>query len=446
MKPNTLNVNREAPATVHNGWPMLVFALLLLAADIGLFVWSIAAGVQAKGDPYVLPFVVSLLGLPAWIVFITGFFTLQPNEARVLVLFGAYKGTVREAGFHWGNPFYSNGSGTAAAAAATTAEGHGANATAIAVHAAQAAGRRSAKRNRISLRARTLNGQRLKVNDKGGNPIEIAAVVIWRVQDTAMAMFDVDDYEKYVFSVIHAVDYSNSLHVFQTTELNLFIGRNYLVTFHDDPLRSINVTIDRIQKKTSALPRSPDLLAYQILDVLFDNYQPALDELSAELASMEHRVLTGETRDVLAEVVNLQSEVQRLRQIMAPQRDVIARMMRGEFPKVVRSQLVPYLRDLQDNLSRIGDLAETYRESLTSTLQIHLNLQQMSINRVIKVLTILATLSMPVLLVTSFYGMNIQHMPSTDWPSWKWAYLYIFGLNGLLIWLLYRFMKRHEWL
>ncbi len=198
MKPITLNVNREAPATVHNGWPMLVFALLLLAADIGLFVWSIAAGVQAKGDPYVFPFVVSLLGLPAWIVFVTGFFTLQPNEARVLVLFGAYKGTVREAGFHWGNPFYSNGSGTAAAAAATTAEGHGANATAIAVHAAQAASRRSAKRNRISLRARTLNGQRLKVNDKGGNPIEIAAVVIWRVQDTAMAMFDVDDYERYV--------------------------------------------------------------------------------------------------------------------------------------------------------------------------------------------------------------------------------------------------------
>jgi len=200
MKPNTLSVNREVPATVHNGWPMLVFALLLLAADIGLFVWSIAAGVQAKGDPYVLPFVVSLLGLPAWIVFVTGFFTLQPNEARVLVLFGAYKGTVREAGFHWGNPFYSNGSGAAAAAAAAaaSAEGHGAKPAALAAQAAQAAGRRSSKRNRISLRARTLNGQRLKVNDKGGNPIEIAAVVIWRVQDTAMAMFDVDDYEQYV--------------------------------------------------------------------------------------------------------------------------------------------------------------------------------------------------------------------------------------------------------
>ena len=256
----------------------------------------------------------------------------------------------------------------------------------------------------------------------------------------------IDDYDNYVFMVIHAVDYINSRHVFQTTELNLFIGRNFLVTFHDEPLRSVSIMSERIQKKGHALPRSPDLLAYHVLDLLFDNYQPALDELSAELASMEHRVLTGETQDVLAEVVNLQSEVQRLRQIMAPQRDVIARMMRGEFPKVIRTHLVPYLRDLQDNLSRIGDLAETFRESLTSTLQIHLNLQQMSINRVIKVLTILATLSMPILLVTSFYGMNIQHMPDVNGPSWPWAYLYILGLNGVLILLLYRFMKRHNWL
>ena len=148
--------------------------------------------------PLVLPFVVALLGIPTWIISITGFFTLQPNEARVLVLFGAYKGTVRESGFHWGNPFYTNGPG-ASSAAATSSEGHGTPTTAMAAHAvAAAAAARHSKRNKISLRARTLNGQKLKVNDKGGNPIEIAAVVIWRVQDTAMAMFDVDDYEKYV--------------------------------------------------------------------------------------------------------------------------------------------------------------------------------------------------------------------------------------------------------
>lgn len=196
MKPTTLSVNRETTVTVHNGWTMLVLVLAFIVVDIGLFVWSLAAGIPATGHPYVLPFVVSLLAIPVWITLLVGFFTLQPNEARVLVLFGAYKGTVRESGFHWGNPFYTNGSG-ASSAAATSAEAHGGTPTAIAAQAAAAAARHP-KRNKISLRARTLNGQRLKVNDKGGNPIEIAAVVIWRVQDTAMAMFDVDDYEKYV--------------------------------------------------------------------------------------------------------------------------------------------------------------------------------------------------------------------------------------------------------
>lgn len=196
MKPTTLSVNRETTVTVHNGWTMLVLVLAFIVVDIGLFVWSLAAGIPATGNPYVLPFVLSILAIPVWIILLTGFFTLQPNEARVLVLFGAYKGTVRESGFHWGNPFYTNGSG-ASSAAATSAEAHGGTPTAIAAQAAAAAARHP-KRNKISLRARTLNGQRLKVNDKGGNPIEIAAVVIWRVQDTAMAMFDVDDYERYV--------------------------------------------------------------------------------------------------------------------------------------------------------------------------------------------------------------------------------------------------------
>jgi len=255
----------------------------------------------------------------------------------------------------------------------------------------------------------------------------------------------IDDYENYVFMVVHAVDYINSLHVFQTTEVNVFVGRNFLVTFHDEPLKGIDMICDRMKKKKGAsIPRTPDLLAYQILDQIFDNYQPALDELSSELAALEHRVLLGETKDVLPEFVNLQNETQRLRQLMAPQRDVFARMMRGEFTKVIRPHLVPYLRDLQDNLMRINDLAETYRESLTSTLQIHLNLQQMQINRVIKVLTVLATLSLPVVAITSFYGMNFK-MAEFALPA-KYAHLYIFGISGLLIGFLYWLMRRHNWL
>jgi regulator of protease activity HflC (stomatin/prohibitin superfamily) len=190
METGQTSLNKERIIRVQNGWVMLVLLLALLPLDLWCLIYSIGAGVQAQGHPYFQLLIPAVLMLPVWIILIMGFFTLQPNEARVLVLFGKYVGTVRESGFHWGNPFYSNGQ-TISALAQQSAE-----IKAVGKSAMQS--KKALTRNKISLRARTLNGERLKVNDKRGNPIEIAAVVVWRVQDTAQAMFDVDDYEKYV--------------------------------------------------------------------------------------------------------------------------------------------------------------------------------------------------------------------------------------------------------
>lgn len=168
--------SRERETAVASGWLMLPVTLVMLVAGIGLTLYGVDDGpdwLAAVGITLLVAFFISL----------AGFFTLQPNEARVLVLFGDYKGTVRKEGFHFGNPFYSNGSG----AQATITEGGKTTVTP-----------KKNPRMKISLRSRNLNGERLKVNDKQGNPIEIAAVVVWRVQDTAQAMFDVDDYEEYV--------------------------------------------------------------------------------------------------------------------------------------------------------------------------------------------------------------------------------------------------------
>ena len=140
-------------------------------------------------------------------------------------------------------------------------------------------------------------------------------------------------------------------------------------------------------------------------------------------------------------MVKLKAEVQRLRQIVWPQREVMARLAHGEF-KVVRAHMVPYYRDLLDQLVRISTLAENYRESLTSALQMHLNMQQMQINHVIKVLTVMATLFMPILVVTSFYGMNFKH-----WPGFEssWAYTWVFGFTGITTGFLFLFLKRKGW-
>ncbi len=190
MNTNKVTAAHEQVVRVQNGWAMLILLIAAVLAAIGLMVFSIKDGVETTGEPHLGLLLLSALSLPLLILLMTGFFTLQPNQARVLVLFGAYKGTVRTPGFHWGNPFYSNGPQQAASWRA--------NLIAAKVGANSTPGQRPLGRNKISLRARTLNGDKLKVNDKRGNPIEIAAVVVWRVEDSAQAMFDVDNYENYV--------------------------------------------------------------------------------------------------------------------------------------------------------------------------------------------------------------------------------------------------------
>lgn len=159
------------------GAPVLFFLLAFVAAIVLLIIHR-----PPQGPDVLIP----ILGFLIAGLLVNGFFTLQPNEARVLILFGSYKGTVRKSGFFWVNPFYSKGRSLQPTGLQT--------AGAAAVNASA----RMVVRNKISLRARTLNGTPLKVNDKSGNPIEIAAIVVWRVGDTAQALFDVDNYENFV--------------------------------------------------------------------------------------------------------------------------------------------------------------------------------------------------------------------------------------------------------
>ena len=143
----------ETTVTARGGFPMLTLGIVLIVAAPVCF----ASAARTENAVAGVSGGVLLL---AGILVLTGLFTVAPNTARVLLLFGAYKGTVRDNGFHWTNPFML--------------------------------------KKRVSLRAHNLNGERLKVNDKTGNPIEIAAVVVWRIRDTAQAVFDVESYADFV--------------------------------------------------------------------------------------------------------------------------------------------------------------------------------------------------------------------------------------------------------
>ncbi len=144
---------QEVVRTVSSGLKMITFTIFLALMSTALIIYGAVAG-----SGFLI--VSGIIGSIAWVFIANGFFTVQPNEAAALILFGEYKGTVKKAGWHWANPFLV--------------------------------------KKKISLRARNLNGDKLKVNDEIGNPIEIAAVVVWRVQDTFEALFEVEDYSEYV--------------------------------------------------------------------------------------------------------------------------------------------------------------------------------------------------------------------------------------------------------
>lgn len=156
-------MNQEKSVSAVNGWAVLPGTIAVLGVSVALFVWFVCDAVaadKANALPNFYLLIASLLVLGLGLFSCFGYFTLQPNEARVLILFGAYQGSVRASGWHWTDPLNT--------------------------------------KLRLSLRSRNLEGAKLKVNDKRGNPIEIAAVVVWRVQDTAQAVFDVQNYEDYV--------------------------------------------------------------------------------------------------------------------------------------------------------------------------------------------------------------------------------------------------------
>jgi magnesium transporter len=252
-----------------------------------------------------------------------------------------------------------------------------------------------------------------------------------------------DRFSPYLFIVIHAVDYSRKDGVFATSELDFFLGRNFLVTFHRVPLKGIQTVEELCQKSTMHVARAPDRLAHSLLDTLVDNYKPALDELSVEISELEHEVLEHPCPAVLTKIIQVKKEVFHLRQIIGPQQEVLARFARGEF-SLIRGHLVPYYRNVYDALFRISGLAQTYADSLTGILQVYLNMSSNHTGEVVKFLTMITVITTPVMIVGTWYGMNYtQQMPELNS---KHGYLWAIGLTVVSTLATFLWMKRKKWL
>lgn len=251
----------------------------------------------------------------------------------------------------------------------------------------------------------------------------------------------VEDYEDYLFMVTHGVDFTRT-EKFNTTELDLFLGKDFLVTYHVKPMRSIDALVERINRATGVIARGPDRLAHTILDHLVDLYKPVTDELRSEIEEIEARILQEGSQTIINDLLNVRSEVAHLRQIIRPQRDIINRLAHGE-SKIVRALMVPYFRDLRDNLVRIEQTAASFADELLVSFDLFLNKSASQTNEGIKVLTALTAITLPPILVGTWYGMNFTHMPELRSP-WGYPVAFAVTLAGTIA--MFFWCKRRGWI
>ena len=251
-----------------------------------------------------------------------------------------------------------------------------------------------------------------------------------------------EDYDDYLYFVMHAVDYSKT-DKFSTTELDFILGKSFLVTFHRLPLKPVQAVLDRSLRSPLVPVRGPDRFAHTILDYMVEAYNPALDELREDLESIEGAVLQYESADSLfPRVVGLRKELATLRQIVRPQREVATLLGSGK-TRLIRAVMVPYLRDLSEDLARIESQAGSWADQLILTFRIYLNKSSHEANEGIRVLTALTALTIPPLVIGGWFGMNFSRMGELS-PAFAYPLVGAITIASTLAMLL--FLRHKRWL
>lgn len=215
----------------------------------------------------------------------------------------------------------------------------------------------------------------------------------------------------YFYMVIHGPDLKTFKENVRTKELDIFVSERFLLTIHDEPMTSVEEVLKRAKGDARRLLlQGIDVLLHNILDRLVDHYQPILEHLQESIEKLEDDALIRPTPGMLAQLSRERRELLGLRRIIAPQRDVIAQLSRGEVPFIRESTRV-YFRDVQDHLARAVEMIELYRELIASARDLYLSSVNNSLNQIMKTLTIITAVTAVLNVITGFYGMNFDDLP-----------------------------------
>jgi magnesium transporter len=254
----------------------------------------------------------------------------------------------------------------------------------------------------------------------------------------------VETYDGYLYLILHGIDFQASQHRLATHDYDFFLSSNYLVTVHDSSSRSVPEVYASCLRSDRVFAEGPTSIVHRIIDTMVDHYRPEVDKLEDKLDEIEESIFANaDARDTTRRILELKRDVASLRRVILPQRDVVGRLARREFPHI--SEEMSYrFRDVHDHVLLVSDEATMFHDRVTSLLEAHLSNVSNRLNEVMKVLTIIATMFMPLGVLTGMYGMNVPlvHFPGGEAIQFWWILGIMVANCGLMLW----YFRRRRWL
>jgi magnesium transporter len=252
-----------------------------------------------------------------------------------------------------------------------------------------------------------------------------------------------DEFPEYVYVCAHCVKRDKG--ELLTCEIDLVASKTFVITHDTQGLVTTSVR-DEVLRTPRLLQKGAPWVAHAILDRLVDGYLPVIDAFDGDVEALEDDVLakagTPEGGVVLARILELKRSLQSLRRVSIHQRELLLRLARGEFA-IFPPDLLPYLRDVHDHFVRVGDLADSYRDLVTSALDAYLSVQSNRMNEVMKTLTLISTVMLPITFIAGVYGMNFDHMPEL---RWFYGYPFALGLMASVAIAAVLFFRHKKWI
>jgi len=228
----------------------------------------------------------------------------------------------------------------------------------------------------------------------------------------------------------------------KTVELDCCLGANFLLTVHSENVKSVAMIKEKIKKRSPVTSKGADFLLCSIMDAMVDNYFPIINMFDNRVDDVSDELFKDPTQQTMNTIYNLKNEIMFLRRTIGPQADLVNMIIRGNYESIVASNIA-YFRDVYDNLVRLNDTVGTSRDIITSALEAYNSVVSNRLNEVMKTLTVIATIVMPLTLIASIYGMNFKNMPEL---SNRYAYPGVMGLMLLIVIGMLYYFKRKKWL